>query len=67
MCYCGYGEREITDTTAFTTVIKHPFEKHDFNIPVGYDSYLKATYGDYMQMPPEDKRISTHTFNAWWK
>ena len=24
--------------------------------PVGYDTYLRGLYGDYMQLPPEDKR-----------
>ena len=65
--YYGYGEREITNSTAFTTVVKHRFEERLFNIPAGYDQYLRATYGDYMQLPPEDKRVSHHTFQAWWK
>lgn len=33
-----------------------------------YSSYLKDEYGDYMQLPPENKRISPHTLNrVYWK
>ncbi len=31
-------------------------------VPEKYEEYLKASYGDYMQLPPEDKRVSPHTF-----
>ena len=29
-------------------------------IPVGYDDYLKIAFGDYMQLPPEEKRVAHH-------
>lgn len=32
------------------------FEGYKMPVPVGYDEILKAQYGDYMQLPPEDKR-----------
>lgn len=32
------------------------YEGYDMPIPSGYDQILKAQYGDYMQLPPEDKR-----------
>ena len=36
--------------------MKMKFEGHDFNVPVNYDSYLTRFYGDYMTLPPENKR-----------
>lgn len=42
----------------------HPFEEYRFYIPEGYDEILKLFYGDYMQLPPEEKRIVHHTFFA---
>ena len=43
------------------------FEGRKFCIIKEYDSYLKALYGNYMQLPPEDKRVPHHNFEAFWK
>lgn len=43
------------------------FEGHRFKAPADYDTYLHCLYpGDYMQMPPEDKRIH-HNIRIYWK
>lgn len=34
------------------------FEGHTFYAPNDYDTYLRTLYGDYMQIPPEDKRVT---------
>lgn len=31
-----------------------------------YDEYLRYQYGDYMQLPPDDKRVS-HPVEAYWR
>lgn len=49
----------------FESFVEVEFEGKKFPAPVGYDTYLKAFYGDYMQLPPEDKRVSTHVFKAY--
>lgn len=36
------------------------FENQKFLAPVGYDQYLTRLYGDYMVLPPEDKRYNRH-------
>lgn len=33
-----------------------PFEDREYPVPDGWDIYLKTLYGDYMQVPPENKR-----------
>lgn len=38
--------------------IECPFENTTINSPKGYDQYLKHIYGNYMQIPPENKRES---------
>jgi lipopolysaccharide cholinephosphotransferase len=46
---------------------EHQFEKNTFLIPVGYDRLLRACYGDYMQLPPEEKRVTHHTNKTYLK
>lgn len=36
------------------------FEEEDFPIPKNYDVLLKTAYGNYMELPPEDKRWVGH-------
>ena len=55
-----YLLREITDKKFYFDTIKHKFEGHDFYIPKDYDQYLTKIYGDYMKLPPEEKRKSHH-------
>ena len=49
------------------SAVKVEFEGFLFNAPVGYDKYLRTIYGDYMSLPPEDKRVPHHGFTAYWK
>lgn len=52
---------------AFESYLLVDFEDRKFNIASGYDTILKSYYGDYMQLPPIDKRISPHTLNkVFW-
>lgn len=34
-------------------------------IPHGYDEYLRQDYGDYMKLPPTEKRRSHHRIDGW--
>ena len=44
------------------------FEDTEFSIIDSYDIYLKDLFGNYMQLPPEDKRMSNHSFDKLeWK
>ncbi len=40
------------------------FEKNVFCIPRGYDQFLTAFFGDYMTLPPLDKRV-VHEFECY--
>ena len=47
----------FNDEKGFTMMI---FEDKEYKCPERTDEYLKKIYGDYMQLPQEDKRISHH-------
>lgn len=45
-----------------------PFEQYAFHAMKGYDEALREKYGDYMRLPPEEKRTRGHGFNkSYWK
>lgn len=68
-CICDsvVGERAIVDTEVFKDSLTQEFEGCMFKIPIGYDKWLRNIYGDYMQLPPVEKRITHHVFEAYWK
>ena len=49
-------EREIFPEAVFTVLTTKPFCGTDFKVPEAYDDYLKNLYGDYMEIPPENRR-----------
>lgn len=51
----------------FADYVLVEFEGKQFRAPIGYDSILRKIYGDYMQLPPEEKRVSHHSAVAYWK
>ena len=57
--------RMSCDKSAFASFTYAEFEGKNYRIPVGYDAWLKAFYGDYMKLPPEEKRVSHHSFEAF--
>lgn len=57
----GYMQNEYPKE-AFAYPIRKLFEGYDLPIPVGYDTYLKMAFGDYMELPPEEKRVAHHEY-----
>ena len=52
----------------FSPLIKVTFEDNQYASVNNKDGYLKAMYGPkYMTPPPENKRISQHTNDAYWR
>ncbi len=46
-------------------LIDVPFEDGVFPIPAAYDRVLRHSYGDYMQLPPEEDRVGHHYYKAY--
>ena len=59
--------KDIIDKELINSFEYREFEGKKYRIPSGYDKYLRQLYGDYMKLPPEEKRITHHIFEAWWK
>ena len=58
---------KIAPKECFESHIMMDFENKKFRCPTGYDTYLKCLYpGDYMQLPPEEKRVH-HNIEVYWK
>lgn len=61
------GAKEIIKREYYDSVLSVPFEDRMYDIPAGYDKCLTQLYGDYMQLPPKEKRVSPHELQVFWK
>lgn len=51
---------KLLDAVAFEKVVPMEFEGLEVMVPSGYDHLLRVWYGDYMQLPPKEKRGVWH-------
>ena len=51
---------EFSPKAWFASAEQTVFEGVPCRRPVGWDAWLTMHYGDYMQLPPEEKRVSHH-------
>lgn len=58
--YGDYWDREFFDKKWFEDYVEMPFSDFSVKVPTGYHEYLTNVYGDYMQFPPVEKRVSHH-------
>lgn len=65
--YSPYGVRDIMKTEIFKQYIDIEFEGVTVKAFKNYSQYLSSLYGDYMSLPPLDKRVSHHLFKAYYK
>ncbi|MBP3383466.1 MAG: LicD family protein [Tidjanibacter sp.] len=64
--YGAWGLREIVKMSYFGEPMLYEFDGKKFYGVENPDKYLKSLYGDYMQLPPEDKR-HIHMNKAYYK
>lgn len=65
--WCAKDEKACFLRKDMDDYIDVDFEGRKLKSIVGYDNFLRAHYGDYMQLPPEDQRNPHHGFIAYWK
>ena len=56
----AWKDKEIVKATWFMNSCKLWFEDLEVLAPLDYHDYLTHIYGDYMQLPPVEKRIAHH-------
>ena len=59
--------KEIAEKEVFTELTDIKFEGKTFMALKNYDKYLSNIYGDYMKLPPKEKQVSHHMFEAYYK
>lgn len=63
----GYGQKEEMSKTAIETFIDLDFEQLKFKSIAGYETYLSNVYGNYMELPPLEKRVAKHEQEVYYK
>ena len=65
--WLSWGVKDMYLRKWFEGYTYMPFEGYRFRVPADYDKILRHTYGDYMQLPPEEDRVGHHYYKAYRK
>ncbi len=57
--------RTVCDIHAFDETVAMEFEGKMYKVPIGWDKWLTAMYGNYMELPPLEKRVTHHSYVAY--
>ncbi len=63
----AWGSKELFFKQDIVEQIEADFEGRKYYIPIGYDRVLTGLYGNYMELPPIEKRITHHSYEAYLK
>ena len=63
----AYCLKQVMKKYVYSGVKLRKFENLDVSIPGGYDEMLRQIYGNYMELPPEEKRITHHSYSVRFK
>lgn len=66
-CCQGIFQKQPFPKKIFNNIINIPFEDRLFKSFSNADLYLRNGFGNYMQLPPEENRITHHDFRAYWR
>lgn len=58
---------DYASSSAFSKSVEMEFEGNKYKAPEGYHEWLTNFYGSYMELPPEESRVTHHHFTAFEK
>lgn len=58
---------DYASISAFDESVELEFEGNKYKAPRGYHEWLTNFYGNYMELPPEESRVTHHHFTAFEK
>ena len=61
--YCVWVKTDFTEDGKVGRLL---FEGQEFRVPLHPERILEARYGNYMELPPIEKRIIPHSFHAYY-
>lgn len=67
LVYNIYGSKAVFPTDLFNDITYLDFENIKAAAFKDYDKYLKALFNNYMELPPEEERVTHHNFIAYKK
>lgn len=62
---CIVWEPELFERTYFEETTRLPFCDMQVMVPKEYDKLLRTSYGNYMELPPEEARRPQHNYKAY--
>lgn len=66
-CVQGIFQKHRFNRSTLENVVDMPFEDRIFKGMANYEDYLSNAYGNWRELPPIEKQVSHHCFEAWWK
>ena len=68
VAYPMYWKGKFFDKDIYDSYTRVKFEDSEFSAVSQYDLMLKGLYGDYMELPPVEKRVPAHTEHLiYWR
>ncbi len=68
LMFCAYArEKNEIDNARLMDIVDYEFENHKVMGIRDFDWYLKRMYGNYMKLPPVEKRVTLHEYTVTFR